>query len=321
MSLFRLDRLLTLYFFRPLLRSIGFHKKARIPILMYHSISNDSESKVHPYYRINTSPDLFARHIRFFHENNYKVIGLDQAVKMLKSPDTNFPHHRTIYATQKTQVTQSTQVTQQTLAPNEFNKPGKPIFVVITFDDGYQDFYTEAFPVLQNYGYTATVFLPTGFIDNRNNLKGKTHLKWNEILELANNGISFGSHTVTHPQLKFLKKEDIQFEIRQSKKVIENNLEKPVESFSYPFAFPEEDKEFTKYLRKILQKYGYKHGVSTRIGMTSKKDDIYFMKRIPVNSCDDIPLFEAKLEGGYDWLNAPQNFFKILKHRFGDSDV
>jgi len=45
------------------------------------------------------------------------------------------------------------------------------------------------------------------------------------------------------------------------------------------------------------------------------------MKRIPVNSCDDIPLFEAKLEGGYDWLNAPQNFFKILKHRFGDSDV
>ena len=128
---------------------------------MYHSISNDNESNVHPYYRINTSPDIFATHIRFLYENNYKVIGLDQAVKMLKSPDTNFFDNRINNGNQVTQVT------QQTMVPN---KPGKPIFVVITFDDGYQDFYTEAFPVLQNYGYTATVFLPTGFIDNRKTL-------------------------------------------------------------------------------------------------------------------------------------------------------
>jgi len=317
MSPFRLDRLLTLYFFHPLLRAISFHKKARIPILMYHSISNDNESNVHPYYRINTSPDVFAKHINFLHENNYKVIGLDQAVKTLKSPDTNFPDHRTTYATQKTQVTQQTLLPNR---PNEPNKPNEPIFVVLTFDDGYQDFYTEAFPVLQNYDYTATVFLPTGFIDNRKNLKGKNHLNWNEILELSDKGITFGSHTVTHPQLKFLKKEDIEFEIRQSKEEIENNLEKPVESFSYPFAFPEEDKEFTKHLKEILQKYGYKYGVSTRIGMTSKRDDIYFMKRIPVNSCDDIRFFEAKLKGGYDWLSAPQNWVKILKYKAGDGD-
>ena len=278
MSPFRLDRLLTLYFFHPLLRAISFHKKARIPILMYHSISNDAEDDIHPYYRINTSPDIFAKHIKFLHENNYSVISLRDVKESLPQLD---------------------------------NSPGR--FVVITFDDGYQDFYTEAFPVLQNYDYTATVFLPTGFINNKNNLKGKTHLNWNEILELSNNGITFGSHTVTHPQLKLLKNEDIELEIRQSKEVIEDNLGKPVESFSYPFAFPEEDKEFTKHLGGALQKYGYKYGVSTRIGMTSKKDDVYFLKRLPVNSCDDISFFKAKLEGGYDWLYKAQRLFKKVK--------
>jgi len=245
---------------------------------MYHSISNDNESNVHPYYRINTSPDAFAKHIKFLHENNYSLISLRDVKETLAQTNNSPDRH-----------------------------------VVITFDDGYRDFYTEAFPVLQNYGYTATVFLPTGFINNKNNLKGKSHLNWNEILELSNNGISFGSHTVNHPQLKLLKKEDIEFELRQSKKVIQDNLQKQVESFSYPFAFPEEDKEFTKHLKEILKKYGYKQGVSTRIGTTSKEDDIYFMKRKPINSCDDIRFFEAKLKGGYDWLARAQLLFKKVK--------
>ena len=107
----------------------------------------------------------------------------------------------------------------------------------------------------------------------------------------------------------------------RSKETIEDTLGIPVESFSYPFAFLE-DKNYKEYLKKILQKLGYKYGVSTRIGQTSEQDEIYFMKRIPVNSCDDILFFQAKIRGGYDWLNAPQNFFKILKHRFsGDRDV
>lgn len=278
MTHFRLDRIATLFFFQPLLRNISLRKRNNIPILMYHSISNDNESNVHPYYRINTSPDAFAKHIKFLHENNYSLISLRDVKETLAQTNNSPDRH-----------------------------------VVITFDDGYRDFYTEAFPVLQNYGYTATVFLPTGFINNKNNLKGKSHLNWNEILELSNNGISFGSHTVNHPQLKLLKKEDIEFELRQSKKVIQDNLQKQVESFSYPFAFPEEDKEFTKHLKEILKKYGYKQGVSTRIGTTSKEDDIYFMKRIPINSCDDIRFFEAKLKGGYDWLARAQLLFKKVK--------
>jgi hypothetical protein len=74
-------------------------------------------------------------------------------------------------------------------------------------------------------------------------------------------------------------------------------------------------------LRNILQKYGYKYGVSTRIGTTFKKDGIFFLKRIPVNSCDDIPLFKAKLEGGYDWLYNIQLASKIIKSKVFNKNV
>jgi peptidoglycan/xylan/chitin deacetylase (PgdA/CDA1 family) len=260
---------------------------------------------VHPYYQINTSPDIFVERMRFLHENNYSVISLAKAVKMLDS--NSQPNQlNTQHATRNTQIKLNQPLNHST------NQPLK--YVVLTFDDGFRDFYTQAFPILQKYGFTATVFLPTGFIDNKGlKLKGKEHLNWIEVRELHNNGINFGSHTVTHPQLKLLKKEDIEYEIRQSKETIQNKLGESIDSFSYPFKFPEEDKEFTKYLRVILQKFGYKYSVSTRIGTTSKKDDIFFLKRIPANSCDDISLFKAKLQGGYDWLYWPQYFLKMAK--------
>lgn len=277
----RIDRLVTLYFFYPLIRMIHSHKERHIPILMYHSISECKENKVHPYYQINTSPDIFAEHMRFLYDNNYSVTPLQDIKRYF-----------------------------------ELEEKRKNKCVAITFDDGYHNFYTKAFSILQKYGFNSTVFLPTGFIENKGlKSKEKRTLTWNEVRELHKNGVKFGSHTVTHPQLKFLKKENIEYEIRHSKEAIEDKLGESIDSFSYPFAFPEEDKEFTKYLRDILQKFGYKYGVSTRIGTASKKDDIYFLKRIPVNSCDDIPLFKAKLEGGYDWLYNIQLVSKIIKSK------
>jgi peptidoglycan/xylan/chitin deacetylase (PgdA/CDA1 family) len=135
------------------------------------------------------------------------------------------------------------------------------------------------------------------------------------VRELHDQGISFGSHTVTHPELTSLSNKDVEYEIRQSKKAIEDNLGKTIDTFSYPCKFPDANKAFVKDLREILQKHGYHHGVSTRIGATSKRDDRYFMKRIPINSGDDISLFKAKLEGGYNWLHKPQYLYKILKRK------
>ncbi len=249
------------------------------------------EKGVHPYFRTTTSPAVFAEHMRFLHDNGYSVIGLNEAVSILDNGA-------------KGEMAQSSSTAQK--------------YVVLTFDDGFRDFHTTAFPVLKLYGFTATVFLATGFIgsDRRKRFKGKECLLWDEVRELNRMGISFGSHTVNHPMLINLKKEEIEKEIRQSKEEIENNLGKAVQSFSYPYAFPERDSDFASRMKSTLVNSGYESGVCTRIGTFRKnKCDTYFISRIPINSCDDSDLFSAKINGGYDWLQIPQSLYKKIKDR------
>lgn len=280
MQLPNVDRFATLYFFNPLLKRFPPHNKLRIPILMYHSISEDKSNSVHSYYKTTTSPRIFSEQMNFLAENNYRVISVNEITELFNSLHS---------------------ITEQKYA-------------IITFDDGFRDFYTEAFPILQKYGFTSTVYLPTTFISkNRGVFKDKECLNWDEVIYLYKQGVTFGSHTVTHPQLKSLKRDEVEREIKKSKEIIEDKIGKPVDSFSYPYAFPEKDKDFTGYLKNILKKYDYKNAVSTRIGTTTSQNEPFSLKRIPVNSCDDITLFKAKLNGGYDWMYKLQYLSKILK--------
>ena len=278
-----LDKYITTAFFAPVARRWANRGgDIAIPILMYHSVSNEPETEAHPYFWVNTTPERFEAQMRFLKENNYDVISLSHAVELLYD------------------------------AGNKRNK--HTAYVVITFDDGFRDFYLKAFPILQKCGFTATVFLPTDYItDHTKKMDGKEHLSWDEVSELYKHGISFGSHTANHPALKSLNRDDVNFEIRHSKKIIESKIGAPVDSFSYPFAFPEEDKELTSYLTETLASIGYKFGVSTRLGRASAKDPIYFLKRLPVNSRDDLAFFKAKLEGGYDWLHWIQLTSKVIR--------
>ena len=272
---FHLDRFLTLRFFYPLLRKGKSAGKFRLPILMYHSIANDDESGVHPYYRISTSPGAFSEQMSFLSRNDYHVADLKDLNRLL----------------------------------NEGWQNKK--YAVLTFDDGYDDFHTMAFPILAEHHFPATVFLPTAFIGSSNErFPGKKHLTWDQVSWLSDRGINFGSHTATHPRLVSLGSEEIEHEIKHSKQIIANKLGKAIDAFSYPFKFPDANTRFKELLRNLLKKNGYTCGVTTRIGLTSRKDDRFFMKRIPANSCDDIPLFRAKLEGGYDWLYKVQCTYK-----------
>jgi peptidoglycan/xylan/chitin deacetylase (PgdA/CDA1 family) len=161
--------------------------------------------------------------------------------------------------------------------------------------------------------FSATVFIPTAFIDNSNTgLKGKRHLTWREVRGLQAEGIEFGSHTANHPKLNSLKPEWIEHEIKSSKEIIEDKTGYQVKSFSNPYKFPEEDLGFIELLQACLQKAGYQNGVSTRIGTVHQKNEAFFLRRIPVNSDDDFSLLRAKLDGSYDWLSGFQTFYKRL---------
>jgi len=145
-------------------------------------------------------------------------------------------------------------------------------------------------------------------------IEGVDYLTWQEVRELHAAGISFGSHTVTHPDLRSLGPEQIDYEIGYSKETIEQKLGVPVESFAYPFAFPEEDKDFGRYLVDVLENHGFENGVSTIIGRARSGSNRFFLPRLPVNSWDDSVLLRAKLEGGYDWMHFPQWLNKFIHH-------
>jgi peptidoglycan/xylan/chitin deacetylase (PgdA/CDA1 family) len=207
---------------------------------MYHSISDETETG-QPYYWINTSPALFAQHMQYLADHDYQVIPLSTAVQMIRENS-------------KLQTPNSNRVPSQSASKQSTNNPSPLAHqrqVVLTFDDGYADFYTHAFPILKQYGFTATVFLPTAFIGNgEQGLRGKPHLTWEQVRELQAAGLTFGSHTVNHPQLYDLNREEMELELRHSKETIEARIN---ESTWSPSAFPTGSPNRTKPLRENWQ--------------------------------------------------------------------
>jgi peptidoglycan/xylan/chitin deacetylase (PgdA/CDA1 family) len=274
---------MSLYAFRPLMEMNVISHRRALPILMYHSISEDAEPDASPYYKTTTRPALFAQHLRWLNDEGFRSVDLENGIRIARQGNG---------ASEKT--------------------------VVITFDDGFRDFYDSAFPALKAQGHTATVFLPTAFIgESRQTFKGRECLTWEEVRELRAQGIQFGSHSVNHPVLYQTPWGEIENQLAFSKKKLELELGETVASFAYPYAFPQQDRRFANAFGNLLRQLGYQRCVTTMIGRVQSGDDLFSLKRLPVNDCDDRPLLLAKLRGAYDWLAYPQSWFKSASYRLG----
>lgn len=118
-----------------------------------------------------------------------------------------------------------------------------PRTVALTFDDGYADFHSAALPVLRSHGFTATVYIATGFtgatsagLDDFDD-GGRRMLSWSQLAELASEGVECAAHTVTHPELTSLPARRIADELRASRAELEDRLGLPVSTLAYPFGF------------------------------------------------------------------------------------
>jgi peptidoglycan/xylan/chitin deacetylase (PgdA/CDA1 family) len=171
--------------------------------------------------------------------------------------------------------------------------------VALTFDDGYKDFYQYVFPILKRYQIPATMFIIVDEVGRHD------RLSWDEIKEMQASGlITFGSHGMGPGPLINIKSEaELKRQIFSSKKVLESKLGRPVNTFSYPEGFLNQD------IRALVIEAGYKLAVSTKTGSCYSSRDLFALKRVRIS--------ESAGNQFYLWLKVSgyHTFFKDRKKR------
>ena len=177
----------------------------------------------------------------------------------------------------------------------EFTLPKKP--VILTFDDGYEDNYTCAFPLLKKYGFLAVIFLVadatrrTNFWDTD---EPEVHLlNRKQINEMTAAGIEFGSHTVTHPDLSQCSPAQVNKELVESKHVIAQMTGKEIISVAYPYG------AVNGTIKSLAADSGYTFGIATNSGPVKFYQDLFEVRRTQIFPWTDKYGFWKKTQRWY----------------------
>jgi peptidoglycan/xylan/chitin deacetylase (PgdA/CDA1 family) len=207
----------------------------RLPVLMYHHIQTQDAAKANRETGLTTYTDFFQKQMQYLKDKGYNVAGMNDLV--------NFFDNGT---------------------------PITPKSVLITFDDAYEDFNTDAFPILQNLGYKATVFVPTGLVDNPG------YLTWNQIISM-NGSILFANHTWSHKNVG-VSTSIMQYEVSTADtQLSDRNLNSP-KIFSYPYGLD------TGQAEKYLISLDYKAAFTTNPGGILCEKQRFALPRIRIGS-------------------------------------
>lgn len=163
------------------------------------------------------------------------------------------------------------------------NSPIPEKSIVITFDDGYMDNYSNAFPILKEFNMVATIFCITS------NLDGSYYLSEDALKEMSNYGIDIQSHTVTHPQLNKLTYNQQLTELKESKKTLEYITGKEIDSIAYPYG------DFNEDTIKAAKTAGYTLGFTTKRGLSDRSDNPLKLDRIYISSKYSMDIFKEIL--------------------------
>ncbi|MGL6120734.1 MAG: polysaccharide deacetylase family protein [Fusobacteriaceae bacterium] len=233
-----------------------------IPILMYHRlVLDENEESVNTIHLLKSE---FEKQLQYLKDNNYETITFKELQKL-----------------------------------NSKEKKEKK-YIILTFDDGYEDNYTILYPLLKKYNMKAVIYLLSDIDYNKWDMddlgeKRLELLKKNQILEMKESGlIEFGGHTKTHCKLDLLSKVEQEEEIRNNKIYLEKLLSEEIVSFAYPFG------RFNQDSKELLKEIGYKYGLATNKGAFFIETDLYEIRRIGIFSDGTFSKFKRKVTGRYN---------------------
>lgn len=209
----------------------------RVPILMYHYVSVPPEDA--DIYRIDlsVSPDNFRQQMAFLAENGYTPIDFyDLSLAIL----------------------------------NKIQLPDKP--VIITLDDGYLDNYENAFPILQEFGFTATFFIITDYVDQNH----PAYATWPMLKEMAAAGMRLESHSRNHPDMSGRERDFLIWQLRGSQETLAAHLGYTPRYFCYPGG------RYDENTIAVLDELGYWGAVTTQGGRWHGFDDRFEWSRLRV---------------------------------------
>jgi peptidoglycan/xylan/chitin deacetylase (PgdA/CDA1 family) len=222
----------------------------RVPILVYHSVMPHHPGQTSEQRALDVDDSVFVAQMRFLVDGGYHVVSLGALVDALEGRDT-LP------------------------LPNRA--------VVITFDDGWENQYLHAFPILRRFGLTATFFVFTTPIGMDRKL-----MTWEQLRELQAAGMTVGSHTRTHPVLPDYHAA-LHNEVELSRADIAEHLGRAPDFFAYPFG--EWDAESAAWARTA----GYRAARAYRGGAWNTPSDLYHLRAVPVT--DNMQAFERAVSG------------------------
>lgn len=229
----------------------GLTDTVKVPILMYHYISDPPEDA--DIYRedLSVSPVAFREQLQYLADNGYTSIDLyDLALA----------------------------VTRRKALP--------PRPVILTFDDGYRDNYTNAFPLLQEFGFTGTFFIITAFVDNQN----PAYMSWPMISEMAAAGMRMESHSKSHPDLSEAERDELIWQILGSQETLAAHIGYTPRFFCYPGG------RYSEKTIEMLQELDFWGAVTTAGGNHHTYEDRYEWSRMRMRYTTTLPVFAALLD-------------------------
>lgn len=240
-------------------------KKYEVPVIMYHRVINSKKDE--GIYGTYIYEDIFIKHMQYLKDNNYDVITFEDLKKIGWR--------------------------------NRFQKNKK--YIILTFDDGYEDNYKIAFPILKKFNFKACIFLMASSTYNEWDVKDGNEMKFSlmseeMIKEMQDYGIEFGAHTFNHPKLNEISKKEIEHQILDSKKILEEKINKKIITFAYPYGI------LNDYAKKIVAKSKFDFGLATDSGGLSLSEDLYQIRRIAIFPNTNLFKFKRKVKGNYNFI-------------------